>query len=276
MKRRKLIALLVVLVLLIAAIVWAVWGNTALMVSEIEIADGKIPESFSGFRIAQISDLHNAQFGDNNEKLIKMLRETEPDIIVITGDMVDSAHTDIDVAVSFAESASLIASTYYVTGNHEANITDAEYCRLKNGLEEAGVDVLENESVMIERKGEYIKLAGVDDYFFSGSFRHNVKTLSEDEGIYTVLLSHRPEYFELYAESGAELIFSGHAHGGQFRIPFIGGVAAPGQGFFPKYDAGKYTKDDTVMIVSRGLGNSIIPLRINNRPEIVVAELKSI
>ncbi len=276
MKRKRLIAILAVLVLFTAAVVWAVWGNTALMVSEFEIADEKIPESFSGFRIAQISDLHNAQFGDNNEKLVKMLRETEPDIIVITGDLVDSAHTDIEVGISFAQQALQIAPTYYVTGNHEANITDDEYSALKNGLENAGIDILNDEYVMIEKNGEFIKLAGVDDYFFSGSFRYNVKTLAEDEEIYTVLLSHRPEYFELYAESGAELVFSGHAHGGQFRIPLIGGIVAPGQGFFPKYDAGKYTQNSTTMIVSRGLGNSIIPLRINNRPEIVIAELKCI
>ncbi len=274
MKKRNLI-LLLTSIFLIVVIIWVAWGNTALTVSKFEIESNKIPNSFSGFRIAQISDLHNAEFGDDNEKLLKMLEETEPDIILITGDLVDSTHTDINTAVSFARQSASVAPTYYATGNHEANISAGEYEELKNGLESAGVEVLENESVLIEKNGEYIKIAGVNDYFFNGNFDNNVKRLTEDS-IYTVLLSHRPEYIDLYAECGAELVFSGHAHGGQFRIPFAGGIVAPGQGFFPEYDAGKYTKDSTTMIVSRGLGNSIIPFRINNRPEIVVAELKGI
>ena len=98
--------------------------------------------------------------------------------------------------------------------------------------------------------------------------------LDEEDG-YTILLSHRPELFEVYAENNIDLIFSGHAHGGQFRIPFVGGLIAPNQGLFPKYDAGIYEEGNTTMVVSRGIGNSIVPFRINNRPEIVLVELAS-
>ena len=271
-KKRKQIIIIVSIILIAVLIAWIAWGNTALTVAEITVESEAIPESFDGFRIAQISDLHNAEFGNNNTKLIKLLESTQPDIIVITGDIVDANKTDIDVAVSFARQAALIAPTYYVNGNHEANIS--EYSTLRDKLTEAGVTVLENDSVMLERNGEFIKLAGANDYFFEGDFENTIHQLADDD-TYTVLLAHRPEYFELYVESGVELVFSGHAHGGQFRIPFIGGVVAPGQGLFPEYDSGMYTEGGTAMIVSRGLGNSIIPFRINNRPEIVVAELKS-
>ncbi len=274
MKHKRAVVLTLLSVVIIMLAVWMAWGNTALMVSEEEIINKKIPKSFSGFRIAQISDLHNAQFGENNDKLIRKLKSTKPDIIVITGDLVDSNKTNIDIGVDFARRTAEIAPVYYVTGNHEANILRSDYIKLIEGLENAGVTVLENESVLIERCGEYIKLAGVNDFFFPGDFKENIMHLTEDKEIYTVLLSHRPEYFDLYAESGADLVFSGHAHGGQVRIPFVGGIAAPGQGFFPKYDSGKFTSGNTTMLVSRGIGNSIIPLRINNRPEIVVAELR--
>ena len=103
--------------------------------------------------------------------------------------------------------------------------------------------------------------------------RTKLDELADDQAGYTILLSHRPELFDTYVSGEIDLVLSGHAHGGQFRLPFIGGLYAPGQGFFPKYDAGMYSKETTSMVVSRGLGNSIIPLRFNNRPEIVLIEL---
>ena len=114
------------------------------------------------------------------------------------------------------------------------------------------------------------------DYLFGDAESVAAATLSElqnESDRYTVLLSHRPELFNVYVDSQIDLVFSGHAHGGQFRLPFIGGLVAPNQGFFPEYDAGLFSKENTTMVVSRGAGNSIIPLRFNNRPEIVVVEL---
>lgn len=280
-KGRKL--LLCALLLFAALAVWTAWGNKAVEVNEFAVSSGKLPESFSGFRIAQISDLHNAEFDEGSGKLIELLKGAEPDIIVITGDIVDSRRTDIDTALSFAAKAQNIAPCYYVTGNHEARI--AEWTELESGLVGAGVTVLKNEKLYIERGGEQICVAGLSDPAFyapesdpaSGKewISKELDRLLNGEESFTVLLSHRPEYFELYAESGADLTFSGHAHGGQIRLPFVGGLFALGQGLFPKYDAGLYFENGSYMAVSRGLGNSLFPFRFNNRPEIVLAELKT-
>ncbi len=271
--------LLICSALLLILAVWIFWGNTALEVNEYAISSSKLPDAFDGFRIAQVSDLHNAEFGEDNDNLLALLREAEPDIIVITGDLVDSRSTDIGIALRFVEDALQIAPCYYVTGNHEARIP--EYKALKSGLASAGVVVLENQRMELSRNGETIALIGVDDPSFQTDYLLGdsaavmsgaLKELTENDA-YTILLSHRPELFDVYAESGVDLVFSGHAHGGQFRLPFIGGVIAPNQGLFPEYDCGLYTQGATTMVVSRGIGNSIIPIRFNNRPEIIVVEL---
>lgn len=277
-KNKKMwIAIAIVLV----TIAWIAWGNTALELNAYTISSDKLPESFSGYRIAHVSDLHNAEFGEKNKHLLEMLKEAEPDMIAITGDLVDSYHTDIQVGIAFAKQAAQIAPTYYVTGNHEAGIS--EYEELEKGLEAAGVVILKNESVELEKDGEYITLIGVNDpsfktdYLFGDSIRvmdANLEEISANASEYTLLLSHRPELFEVYVANDMDLVLSGHAHGGQFRVPFLGGVVAPNQGFFPEYDAGLYAEDNTNMIVSRGLGNSLFPFRVNNRPEVILIELE--
>lgn len=278
---KKRCVLAVIAVALLGLIAWTVWGNTALEINAYTIVSNRLPRGFSGFRIAQISDLHNARMGADNGKLLTLLREAEPDIIVITGDMVDSYHTDIGIALRFAESAMEIAPCYYVTGNHEARI--AEYDDLKSGLESAGVVVLENQRIELERNGETVALIGVDDPSFqtdyltgdSAAVMSGTLNRLTGEDAFTILLSHRPELFDTYKAHGIDLVFSGHAHGGQFRLPFVGGLVAPNQGLFPKYDSGLYTQGNTNMLVSRGIGNSIIPIRFNNRPEIIVVELRT-
>ena len=264
-------------------VAWTVWGNKALMANTVAISSSRIPATFSGFQIAQVSDLHNAEFGENNAELLKLLSESRPDIIVITGDLIDANHTDVGIALGFAQESVRIAPTYYATGNHEA--ASPQYDTLKAGLEEAGVIVLEDEAVSLERNGETITLLGLGDPDFTvkgGMFGETsamvstkLKNLDDGEGGYTILLSHRPELFETYVNCGIDLVFAGHAHGGQFRLPFISGLVAPNQGLFPQYDAGLYTDGSTSMVVSRGIGNSIIPFRFNNRPEIVLVELNA-
>lgn len=279
---RRLLFYILIAVLFVLT-TWTIWGNTALMVSTTTISSSRIPASFSGFRIAQVSDLHNAEFEENNGRLLELLSKTEPDIIVITGDLVDAQHTNITTALDFAKEVVRIAPAYYVTGNHEASLS--QYSTLKAGLEAAGVVVLEDEAIQLERKSEAITLIGLSDPNFTirgdmlGEVPAMVSTklnsLTGDENGYTILLSHRPELFDAYVSCGVDLVLSGHAHGGQFRLPLIGGLVAPNQGLFPKYDAGLYTDGGTNMVVSRGLGNSIIPIRFNNRPEIVLVELSS-
>ena len=281
MKKLNKKSVLIVSVLVILCLgIWTLWGNTALEVNEYEIVSDRIPEAFAGFRIAQVSDLHNKDFGEGYGQLLTLLSQINPDIIVVTGDLIDSRQTDLDVALEFAWQAGKIARVYYVSGNHEARVP--EYEDLKIGLVKAGVVILENKKVQITREGESITLMGIDDpsfqedYLFGDSesvARQAIEDLQNESDGYTILLSHRPELFDLYVETGMDLVFSGHAHGGQFCLPFVGGLVAPNQGFFPKYDAGQFAGENTTMIVSRGVGNSIIPIRFNNRPEIIVAEL---
>lgn len=267
--------------ILLILIVWTAWGNAALELNTYTISSRGLPDAFDGYRIAQVSDLHNAEFGDGNQRLLDMLREAEPDMIAITGDLIDSRKTNIAVALAFAEEAVRIAPCYYVSGNHEARVP--EYRELKAGLEAAGVTVLDDARVEIEISGKSITVIGVNDPSFHADYltsdaavmdRKLSELPSEDAG-FTILLSHRPELFDTYAAHNMDLVLTGHAHGGQFRLPLIGGLIAPNQGLFPKYDDGLYSEGNTSMIVSRGLGNSIIPFRFNNRPEVVLIELKS-
>ena len=283
MKKPNKKTVLIVSVLVILCLgIWTLWGNIALEVNEYEIVSDRIPEAFAGFRIAQVSDLHNKDFGEGYGQLLTLLSEINPDIIVVTGDLIDSRQTDLDIALEFAWQAGKIARVYYVSGNHEARVP--EYEDLKIGLVKAGVVILENQKVQITREGESITLMGIDDpsfqedYLFGDSesvARQAIENLQNESDEYTILLSHRPELFDLYVDTGMDLVFSGHAHGGQFRLPFVGGLVAPNQGFFPKYDAGQFTEENTTMIVSRGVGNSIIPIRFNNRPEIVLGTLRN-
>ena len=292
-KKKKFIFLAVVAAVLIALVIWIAWGNTALELNSYTITSSRLPQSFEGYRIAHISDLHNTEMGKGNEKLLAMLRDAAPDMIAITGDLIDSRNTDIEVALQFVREAVKIAPCYYVPGNHEARLSKSNYEKLENGLLGAGVIVLHDSEMILEKNGESISIIGIDDpNCYSASIGitdindepdtkigstmdpDRIATLSTVDS-FTVLLSHRPECFEQYAEADVDLVLSGHAHGGQFRLPFIGGLVAPNQGLFPKYDAGLYTDENTNMIVSRGIGNSIISFRINNRPEVMLIELQA-
>ena len=281
-KKKKYIVFAVLCAVLIGIVVLVAWGNTALELNSYTITSSRLPESFDGYRIAHVSDLHNTQIGENNEKLLTILREADPDIIAITGDLIDSRNTDVEIALQFAQEVVKIAPCYYVTGNHEAR--KSEYNELKSGMESNGVIVLEDSNTEINIDGNTITIIGVNDpsfqtdYLFGDSesiMNTKLTELHTNEDGFTILLSHRPELFGTYANHDIDLVLSGHAHGGQFRIPLIGGVVAPNQGFFPEFDAGIYTNGNTNMFISRGIGNSILPFRVNNRPEVILIELKS-
>lgn len=275
-KKSKIIALsLLCFVLVFLGI--NTYQNQHIQVNEITITSEHLPEDFAGYKIAHISDLHNAEFGEDNEELLSAIKEKNPDIIVITGDIVDSRQTDVQIARDFINSAAEIAPVYYVTGNHESRVGN------ENNIDsvelDANITILHNKSVILEKGESEIQLIGVDDPDFAGvtdSAGYMNGELSEycDNGYFKILLSHRPELFDTYAENNMNIVFSGHAHGGQVRLPFIGGVIAPHQGLFPKYDSGLYTESNTNMVVSRGIGDSILPLRINNPPEIIIVTLE--
>lgn len=282
-KKRTVCLLSIAGVLLLALVIWTVWGNTALELNTYAVKSTTLPADFDGYRIAHISDLHNAQLGENNETLLQMLKHAQPDIIAITGDLIDSRNTNLAVALNFAREAVKIAPCYYVSGNHEARI--AEYEHFKADLTALGVVVLEDEKLTLRQGSSTITLCGVNDPSFQTDYltgdaaavmTRTLQQLLQREENYTLLLSHRPELLEIYAENGVDLVLSGHAHGGQFRLPLIGGLFAPNQGLFPEYDASLFTSGGTCMIVSRGIGNSFIPFRFNNRPEVILIELQAV
>lgn len=251
-------------------------------VTQYEIADKNIPKEFEGFTIAQISDFHNTHSEVIRNKLIGALKNEKPDIIVITGDFIDYYRTDEAVSLNFLRELFGVAPIYYVTGNHEARIKS--YPQFSQQLQSLGVTLLDNRKIKLKKGNSYVELLGLKDLHFyyiaeestcKQHFAHNLAALADNDNAYKILLSHRPERFELYEANGINLVFSGHAHGGQFIVPGVGGLFAPGQGLFPKYAIGLYEKNNTKMIVSRGIGNSSFPVRINNSPELVIARLKS-
>ena len=277
----KILTVAIISVIAILITAWIIHGNITVDLSEYTVSASDLPEGFDGFRIVQVSDLHNSEYGERNEKLLDMIAKARPDMIAITGDLIDSSRPDVALALHFAEEAMKIAPCYYVPGNHESRLPD-EYEILKQGLIKLGVTVLENSSVKLKIGEEYITVAGVIDPAFvtdyytgdsEGVMKDSLCTLPKDDS-YTLLLSHRPELFSLYVDAKVDLALTGHAHGGQIRLPIIGGVAAPGQGLFPKYDHGYFSASHTSMIVSRGLDKAVIFPRINNRPELVLIKLK--
>ena len=272
--------LLVSIILILLVAIFLVWQNTDIIVNNINVKGDKIPSSFDGFVIVQVSDLHNTEFGKGNVNLLEKIRNQSPDIIVITGDLIDRRRYNLEVAMNFISEALKITNVYYVNGNHEG--WSNKYDEIVTALQKTDVINLSDDSVLLEKDGRGIKLLGLSDpSFYSEEYSHTVNTDNMVKNInkhsgseyYEILLSHRPDLINIYSKYEVDLVFCGHAHGGQIRIPFIGGIIAPNQGFFPKYTSGMHTVKNTKMIVNRGLGNSLFPFRIFNRPEIVVAKL---
>lgn len=283
MKISKKLSLLLILILLFGFAFYGYYQNNSIEVSYYSINDERIPETFHDYTIVQVSDLHTKDFkGDLHDKI----SDQDPDIILITGDLIDRNRTDLDFAVQAVEEMIDIAPVYYVSGNHE--IASGEYEKLSQELESIGVKNLDNDFDSLEKEGETIGLVGLEDPLLltqdeieeTGTaekvIEETLTTLIKETGTdYTILLSHRAELMDIYASTSIDIAFTGHAHGGQIRLPFIEGLYSPSQGFFPKYTSGLYEENGTQMIVSRGLGNSIFPVRINNRPDLVVLTLKT-
>lgn len=277
LKKRSRIYLFLIGMLLL--FLWIFWGNITIQVSKVEIADAEVPDAFIDFKIAHLSDIHDKNWG---EALIDPIQEENPDMIVITGDLIDSNEPDIYQASLLIEELNKIAPIYFVTGNHEA--WSGHYDLLEESLLNQAVHILANDTVKLQKNKEEFLLLGLKDPAFttesnsmdeqSSTMEAQVQELTNQFDGYKILLTHRPEFFESYVNTGVHLVLSGHAHGGQFRFPFIGGLIAPDQGFFPEYTSGVYEEGNTKMVVSRGLGNSIIPIRFNNRPELIFIELK--
>jgi predicted MPP superfamily phosphohydrolase len=268
-------------VLLLVFCLWLWWGNTAIEVTRVEIVKERLPRNFDGFCIAHLSDLHNAEFGDGQKDLLRLVEEMEPDVIALTGDLIDSKNSDPRKVEPWIRDLVALAPVLFVTGNHEA--WTSETGELRQILESSGVHWLDGRNFIVERREEAIQILGLadpetfagDSYEKEGAFLASLEKLVEEKAPFRILLSHRPEFFEQYTEREIDLVLCGHAHGGQIRIPFVGGLVAPNQGFFPKYSEGLHHSGKTTMAISRGLGNSVLPLRVNNRPEILEITLRS-
>jgi predicted MPP superfamily phosphohydrolase len=274
--------LLICFVILICGALFSFNQNNFIGVTSINLELERLPQAFDGLKIVQISDLHSKLFGENQRNLVSKIRKAEPELILIAGDLVDSKNYDEHTALTLIDEIADIAPIYYVTGNHE--FWSGRFPSLEKKLKERGVRILRGTKDTIERNGSRIHIIGVDDPAakVSEQYYDEGRTLSDelqnvlkgiDQQDFKILLSHRPELISVYSEHNIDITFTGHAHGGQVRLPFIGGLIAPDQGLLPKYTSGKYTDRNPVMIVSRGLGNSIIPQRIFNRPELVVVRL---
>ena len=260
---------------LCAGAAWALQGELGVTRYELPLPEGL--EGLDGLRIAQISDVHSA---DIQKELQTALREEPPDLIVFTGDLVSREDRDLNRALSLAAMAAQIAPAYYAPGNHEAD--SPCYPELREGLEKAGVTVLENENAQLQRNGAQVNIIGLLDLAFHPQGRERAREelpgLIQDltlPGALNVALSHRPSLLEEYAAGGADLVFSGHAHGGQVRVPVVGPLFSTDEGTFPDHTAGVYPAGETWVVVSRGLGNGTPFPRLWNAPELVAVTLRA-
>ena len=277
---KKIILIIILIVILIFLIgIYLYYENNYLKVSKYQVNNKNLPSNFNDYKIIHLSDIHNTESKKLKKDLVKKITSEKPNIIVITGDLIDSRRTDIDSALNFVKELRKIAPIYYVIGNHETRLKDLD--KVIKKLKDAKVIVLDNKVETIKIEDEVINIMGINDPNLYNSkklaktINKNINNINYDKNNYTILLSHRPEYYDIYVQNKIDLVLTGHAHGGQIRIPFIGGLFAPSQGLFPKYTSGSFTKDKTTMIVSRGIGNSLFPFRINNRPDLVVITLNN-
>ena len=245
--------------------------NNMLTLSEYVFESPKVSDSLDGFKIVHLSDLHGKRFGRGNSRLVGLVNAQRPDIILITGDLVDGRHPDPQAAYELVSQLTLIADVYYVTGNHEENLPTLTYNHLLSELLARGVHLLDGRAERFEVGSSEVNIIGMFDK--KDFYASQVSELLRPNG-FNILLNHRPQFAPDYAAAGIDLSFCGHAHGGQFRIPFVGGLIAPDQLFFPTYSEGIHRFGDRATVISRGLGNSLIPIRINNPPEVVSVTLR--
>lgn len=274
---RGCLTALIILALIAAAAAFLIKDSRDdLEISRYEVKSQKLPESFDGFKIVQLSDLHGAEFGEDGMGLVEKVKELEPDIIALTGDFVTD-EGDLAAVEKLAARLVKLCPVYFISGNHEFGSGLA--VKVRNILERAGVKYLSNEYLTINRGEDGILLGGVEDPLAYADM------LSPDElaqkmndaapDAFKILLGHRNYWMTEYPELPVDLIFCGHAHGGLVRIPGVGGLIGTDRRLFPDFDAGEYNNGRYTLIVSRGLGNSVPIPRVFNRPEIVCVELSS-
>ena len=287
LKKRRIgcfgIFLIVLLVILIPMGILLVDSNTRLVTTEFELFYTDLPDAFDGYRIVLLADLHGAEHGKDNERLVEAVRAANPDIIAIAGDLIDRfqpgrpVERQLEIAETLVSQLVRIAPVYYVTGNHEWD--SGEVRSLLSMLGDSGVDVLQNQYRLLSTGGDNIILAGVDDpggpadMIKPDEFINNIR--QNEDVDFIVVLSHRNYNLSMFSGLGVDLVLSGHAHGGMIRLPFTDGLIGPRNELFPTFTSGVYSMGSTDMVVSRGLGNHFGWTRLLNNPQVVVVELRS-
>lgn len=268
----------VLAVIIILAVFTAIQNNIP-VVRKIRINNPEL----KGIRIVQLSDLHRKKFGSFNSSLVRKIKKLNPSLVMMTGDMVSRQRTDIQPLEFLLSSCSRICPVYYALGNHENDMDSRDFRQLVAVISKSGAVLLKNQSADISVDGRMMHITGLcfqRENFrnaqggFTGLKPYLIGDMNEAVGYkgseYTILLAHNPLYLDTYASWGAELVLSGHVHGGIVRLPFIGGLLSPERKFFPKYSAGIYKKDNTTMYVNCGLGK----FRMFNPPEITLIEFE--
>lgn len=263
---------------LIAALLVGFWHyeNNTIQTEVFAVSSAQLPDAFSGFRIAVITDLHGRSFGENNSALLSAVSAANPDIIALVGDIVDE-HTDLSMLTPLCENLAAIAPCFYVTGNHEWSLNALS--DVLETIQAAGITILANDYRTLQLGENTILLAGVHDscgpYDMITPAELTATIRSNYPNDYLVVLNHRNDALQSWASLGADLVLSGHGHGGVIHIPGLGGLVGTDRSLFPDYTAGLYTNGQTTMAVSRGLGFSGVPFRLFNRPELMVIELEA-
>ena len=279
---------------ILGGVIFYKYETDSLEITKYEIENEKIPKEFDNFKIVQISDLHNKSFGKGNKRLLEKIDSQNPDIVVITGDLVEGDNKNFDVALNLIDELLKKYKVYHIIGNHEQKSLIKKHKELYktyfDKLYKKNIVNLDNEKIRIKKDGKYINIYGLIipleyyPYFFKNYENKNMKLeqdfinnklgeINRDE--YNILLAHTPFFFEDYEKYGVDLVLAGHVHGGIIRLPKVGGLLSPNREFFPKYDFGKYIKNNTTMLLSKGLGGSKVLIRFACKPEIVSITLKS-
>lgn len=287
--RPWIIIVAIVLILAVILTIRAFYEYATLVRTDYEIETDKFPEG-KKLRLLVLSDLHDRVYGPENGKLLDLMRSCKPDVILLTGDILTASHKKDPAPVfAFLTESSKIAPIYYAPGNHERKIKEKKetfgslYDTFRRTLLQNEICYLENERSFLD---ENVCIYGLDldlKYFPKLPYKNKkpiytaqemAKDLGEMDPLrYNIILAHSPRYFNAYAASGADLVLSGHYHGGAVRIPKLGGVISPQFVFFPEYDKGVYKKENTEMIVSSGCGSHKVHLRLFNKPEVMVVDI---
>lgn len=308
MQKKILFIIKILVILLACTVAFNIILNKNIFIKEYKIQSEKISENFSNYKIIQITDVHSIRSEIQLEKIINKVKKQNPNLICVTGDLIDSDYysnqnnlymnNEInqieELTVKFMEELVKISDTYYIYGNHEMMLLDdPENNKFKIDLEKIGVKILNNKTQVLEKDSEKINLIGVQDpatlyknekySYVRGTNKDKVEVIlndlfleipEENKNNFTILLSHRPEYFELYDKYNIDLALTGHTHGGIVKLPMINGIYAHPQGWLPKYSYGNYKTNDFSMIISGGIGYSKLPIRIFNPPEICTITLE--